>query len=66
MYSIVRHCAMRMPSRMPTTTVNAMPTVNGHRVWIIALRSAPLCTSCTKASKIALGGAIKIGSMRRP
>jgi hypothetical protein len=57
---------MTMPSAIPTTTVNAMPTENGHRVWISAFFSAPLAMSCTAASKIALGGAMKIGSMRRP
>ncbi len=31
-YSSVRHCAMAMPSAMPTTTVSAMPTENGHKV----------------------------------
>jgi hypothetical protein len=57
---------MAMPIAIPKTTVNAMPTANGHRLSTSALRSAPLCMSCTAASKIALGGAMKIGSMRRP
>ena len=51
---------------MPTITVSAMPTENGHKVCTSALRSAPLCVSSTAAWKIALGGAMKIGSMRRP
>jgi hypothetical protein len=66
MYSSVRHCAITMPSAMPTTTVSTIPTENGHRVWISAFFSAPLAISCNAASKIALGGAMKIGSMRRP
>ena len=66
MYSTVRHCAMAMPSAMPTTTVSAIPTENGHRLSINAFFNAPLLISCSAASKIALGGAMKIGSMRRP
>jgi hypothetical protein len=66
MYSSVRHCAMTMPSAMPTTTVSAIPTENGHKVWMSAFSSAPLRISCSAATKIALGGAMKIGSMRRP
>jgi hypothetical protein len=33
---------MMMPRAMPTTTVSAMPTENGHKVWTIAFFSAPL------------------------
>ena len=65
-YSSTRHCAMTMPSVMPITTVSVMPTANGQSVWISAFFSAPLWISCSAAAKIALGGAMKIGSMRRP
>ena len=65
-YSNVRHCAITIPSRMPTTTVSAMPTANGHSVCTIAFSKAPLWMRVTAAPKIALGGAMKIGSMRRP
>ena len=57
---------MMIPSAMPTTTVSAIPTENGHKVCFSAFFSAPLWISCSAASKIALGGAMKIGSMRRP
>ena len=65
-YSSVRHCAMTMPSAIPITTVSAMPTENGHKVWISAFSSAPFRISSSAAAKIALGGAMKIGSIRRP
>ena len=55
-----------MPSKIPITTVSAMPTANGHKVCMSALASAPLRISSNAAWKIALGGAMKIGSMRRP
>src|SRR6516164_8240896 len=40
-YSSVRHCAMTMPSAIPITTVSAMPTENGHKVWTLLERAVP-------------------------
>ena len=45
---------MMIPSAMPTTTVSAIPTENGHKVCFSAFFSAPLWISCSAASKIAL------------
>jgi hypothetical protein len=65
-YSTVRHCAIAMPMAIPNMIVRAMPAANGHRLSASALARAPLSISCSAAAKIALGGAMKIGSIRRP